>query len=298
MINTTQDILLNNPITLSPDTHITCSLVESVASSSSVSILLSKEAIKRVLASRTIFDHITKSGVPIYGHSTGFGPFVGYSSAEKGGPQHGSGLIAHLTAGSGDIAPRETVRATMFIRAHTLAQGHSAIPLDTLEAYLTLLREDVTPAVPEIGSVGASGDLTPLAHIARVISGEGYVRTEDTIIPASTALQQRGLSAIELNGRDALALVNGTAFMSAYASMALARAIRLLHYAEAITGWMYRILGCRSQALDPRLHKARNHVEQIKSASRIRNEASRFGDWEDPLAHSRKCIRFAVLHRF
>ena len=281
MINTSRDVLANTPITLSPDTYIDCRLVESVANNSSTSIILSKEAIECVLTSRSIFDRVKESGTPIYGHSTGFGPFVAYSSAEHGGPQHGAGLIAHLTSGSGDIAPKETVRATMFIRAHTLAKGYSAIPLDTLEAYVTLLREDIIPAVPEIGSVGASGDLTPLAHIARVLAGEGYVRTSETIIPAHKALQEKGLSAIELAGRDALALVNGTAFMSAYASITVARAIRLLQYAESLTGWMYRILGCRAQALAPELHRARNHEEQIKSAARIRNEASRYGDWED-----------------
>ena len=281
MIDTSREILADTPITLSPNAPLTCSLVESVALNRSTPIILSTEAIERVLTSRVVFDQVKKSGAPIYGHTTGFGPFVAYSSAGKGGPDHGAGLIAHLTSGSGDIAPKEAVRATMLIRAHTLAKGYSAIPLPTLEAYLALIKEDIIPAVPEIGSVGASGDLTPLAHIARVLSGDGYVRTEDSIIPASQALQEKGLSAIHLEGRDALALVNGTAFMSAYASLAVVRTIRLLHYAEALTGWMYRILGCRAQALDSRLHKARNHSEQIRSAARIRNEASRYGDWED-----------------
>ena len=269
-------------LTLSPSAFLTCPKVESISRQKNVSISLSAEATEAVLASRSIFNAVCEEGTPIYGVTTGFGPFVKYPSSENGGLTHGAGLIAHLTAGSGDIAPEEAVRATMLIRAHTLSKGHSAIPLETLEAYLSLLRNNVIPAVPEIGSVGASGDLTPLAHIARVLVGEGYVRSNDSIIQASEALLQKGLQPILLAGRDALALVNGTAFMTAYAALATSRTIRLLHYAEALTGWMYRILGCRAQALAPRLHEVRSHQEQIKSAAAIRKEAARFGAWEDP----------------
>ena len=281
MVNTSNGVLEHTSITLSPNLHVNCQQVEAVALDPTVSFHLAPEAVDRIDASRAIFDRVKQSGTPIYGHTTGFGPFVSYSSAEKGGLRHGAGLIAHLTSGSGDIAPSEAVRATMFIRSHTLAKGSSAIPLNTLEAYLALLTQNITPAVPEIGSVGASGDLTPLAHIARVLVGQGYVRTVDSIIPAMEALQEKGLSPIHLEGRDALALVNGTAFMSAYAALAVSKATRLLYYAEALTGWMYRILGCRAQALAPQLHTARNHSQQTKSAASIRNEAARYGDWED-----------------
>lgn len=281
MTGTSQAVLNQTSIALSPDSWLDCQVVETIAQNTSTSVRLSTSAIERILASRAIFDQAISDGVPIYGHTTGFGPFVSYSSAERGGKKHGAGLIAHLTSGSGDIASEEAVRATMLIRAHTLAKGSSAIPLKTLEAYIRLLSENVVPAVPELGSVGASGDLTPLAHIARVLVGEGYVRTSDSIIPASEALSMKGLDPIPLAGRDALALVNGTAFMSAYAALAVAKAVRLVHYAEALTGWMYRILGCRAQALDAKLHQARKHAEQIKSAARIRNEAARYGPWED-----------------
>ena len=276
-----QGAIERSSLTISTNTPVTCQLVESISCQQEVAIELSDSAKESIIASRTIFNRACADGTPVYGVTTGFGPFVKFPSAEKGGNVHGAGLIAHLTSGSGEIAPQEVVRATMFIRATTLAKGHSAIPLETLEAYLDLLRQNIIPAVPEIGSVGASGDLTPLAHIARVLVGEGYVRTDETIIQANEALTHKGMQPIHLEGRDALALVNGTAFMTAYASIAVSRAIRLLRYAEALTGWIYRILGCRAQALDPRLHAVRVHEQQIKSAASIRKEAARFGAWED-----------------
>ena len=268
-------------IELSPEYSIDCVAVENVATTPNVPITLSKSSKKKLLSSIDILARVHSNGTPIYGVTTGFGPFVQFPSANHGGNKHGTGLIAHLTSGSGEIAPPEIVRATMFIRAHTLSKGYSAIPVGILEAYLNLIKNNIIPAVPEIGSVGASGDLTPLAHIARVLVGEGYVRKSDSIVQATEALREHGLSPVQLSGRDALALVNGTAFMTAYTSLAIVQAIRLIHYAEALTGWMYRLLGCRAQALDPRLHQARLHEEQVRSAARIYTEASRFGPWEN-----------------
>ena len=276
-----QSVLEHSRVTLSPDTFLTCPDIEVISQRETIDLELSDEATSIIQSSLAVFHETCKRGIPVYGVTTGFGPFVTYPSAEKGGHSHGSGLIAHLTAGSGEIAPEDVVKATMVIRALTLSKGHSAIPLQTLEAYLTLLRNSIIPAVPEIGSVGASGDLTPLAHIARVLVGEGYVRSGDTIVQAQDALREKETQPIPLAGRDALALVNGTAFMTAYASLAIARTIRLVHYAEGLTGWIYRILGCRAQALAEPLHHVRGHQEQLKSAAAIRKEAARYGAWEN-----------------
>jgi histidine ammonia-lyase/tyrosine ammonia-lyase len=137
------------------------------------------------------------------------------------------------------------------------------------------------PAVPEIGSLGASGDLTPLAHVARVCTGEGLVLGDDAEpTPAGPALDRAGLDPVALDARDALALVNGTSFMTAAAALALARGRRLLGRAEALTGWAYRVLGCSLEALDPRLHEVRGHAGQSESAAAIHEEATRHGPAE------------------
>jgi len=158
----------------------------------------------------------------------------------------------------------------MIARAQAVAQGHSGLAPDVFIQYLRVLQRGIVPAVPTIGSVGASGDLIPLAHIARVLTGEGRVLDDGVARPAAPALNAAGLSVTDLSGRDALALVNGTSFMTAYAALALARTQRLLQRAEALTAWIYQALGATTQPLDPRLHQARGHRGQRESAAAIR----------------------------
>jgi len=166
-------------------------------------------------------------------------------------------------------------------RLQALAQGHSAVHLSVFDALLDLLRLPLTPAVPEIGSLGASGDLTPLAHVARVLTGEGRVLTDDgSTRSAREVLRTAGRDPVSLDRRDALALVNGTAFMTGLAALGLARAERLVERAEQLTGWAYRLLGCSLEALDDRLHDARGHTGQTESAAVIRSEATRYGSAE------------------
>jgi len=239
------------------------------------------EAARHALAlSFENFAALRRRGDPVYGLTTGFGPLVAYPSAGGGGTAHGMALIAHLAAGCGPLAPAPVVRATMIARANVLIQGSSGIAPDVLESYLDLLRRGVVPAVPEIGSVGASGDLIPLAHIARVLAGQGEALTLEALsqkaltqggrpVPAADALREAGLQAVSLEGRDALGLVNGTSFMTAFAALAVARTERLLVRAEGLTGWAYRLLRCRRQALDPRLHRARGYAGQCQSAEAI-----------------------------
>ena len=244
-------------------------------------VCLAPDALRRMEASRAAFLEVQEAGEAIYGVTTGFGPFARWASAEQGGCRHGAGLIAHLGAGCGAPAPEEVVRAAMLLRANTLAQGYSGARIEVVEAYLDLLGSGLIPLTPEIGSVGASGDLIPLAHIARVLMGEGEAFRHGSRMSARDALEAVGLRPLPLEGRDALALTNGTSFLTAYAALAVARAERLLSRAEALAGWMYRLLGCRAAALDSRLHTARGQSGQSRSAAAIRREASRFGSWDD-----------------
>jgi histidine ammonia-lyase/tyrosine ammonia-lyase len=174
----------------------------------------------------------------------------------------------------------------MLIRAQNIAQGYSGIHPDLLRAYLRLLEIGITPCVPAIGSVGASGDLIPLSFIARALSGssgspDARVVYQNREMPAAEALALAGLMPMALEGRDALSLTNGTSFLTAYATIAVARAERLLAWGEKLTGWLYRLLGARTAALDPRLHEVRGHIGQYESAENIRQEVERFGTSED-----------------
>ncbi len=295
-------------LTVGVDCRLDCEALERVARMSAPRIRLSARSQAAMDASRDILLRRQAAGDAIYGVTTGFGPFVRYDSAANGQAAHGEGLIAHLGAGWGPSAPADVVRASMLLRVHTLAQGWSGVRPNVVGGYIEMLANGIVPSVPIIGSVGASGDLIPLAHIARALCGQGDVLCTASVhgraggdtanaaaaaqtetytgamagaIPAADALSAAGMTPLELDGRDALALTNGTAFLTAYAALAVARAERLIARAEDLTGWLYRALGCRASALDPRLHHARGHTGQRQSAAAIRAEAGRYGAWED-----------------
>jgi histidine ammonia-lyase/tyrosine ammonia-lyase len=256
-----------------PDQSITCSALERAALDVDAPLRLSDNAQDALARSRRALDTLLDDGATVYGSTTGFGPLVDYDAADRGGTAHADGLLAHLSTGAGDWTPDPVVRGTALARVQALVQGYSGLRPIVVDRYLDLFRAGLRPAVPTIGSLGASGDLTPLAHIARVLTGDGHVRADGDLVPARRALDAAGLEPVVLEGRDALALVNGTSYMTAYAALAVARGFRLLRRAEALTGWIYRLLGCAPQALDARLHAVRGHDGQQTTAARIRSAA-------------------------
>lgn len=267
---------------LGPDVQLTCEALEAAARHPGIALQVTSAGEDALQAARDALEGVRAEGTPVYGVTTGFGPLVDYDSDDESA-SHAQGLLAHLSTGSGRLAPRPVARATCVARVQALAQGHSAIRPHVLRAFLGIIDDDLTPAIPEIGSVGASGDLTPLAHAARVLTGTGRVLQPDgTVVPARQALDAAGREPLDLDGRDALAIVNGTSFMTAYAAVAVARTERLLNRAECLTGWAYRLLGSPLQALDARLHAARGHSGQIASAAAIYAEATRGGARERP----------------
>ncbi|MBC8142678.1 MAG: aromatic amino acid lyase [Armatimonadetes bacterium] len=258
-----------------------CMRVEMVGNADTPDVSFSSAANEHIEASYQNFLRHHDSGVPIYGTTTGFGPHV--VSETGGDAAQGAALIAHLGAGYGADAPAGIVRAAMMLRLNTVGQGYSGVSPDAAGAYLALLRSGVAPCVPATGSVGASGDLVPLSHIANVLMGGGEAVYGGERLPAGECLRRAGLSPVALSGRDALALVNGTSFLTAYAAIAVARGQRLLYVAETLTGWMYRLLGCRADALNEDLNVLRGHGGQKQSAAAIREEAERFGKYEDTM---------------
>lgn len=291
------DALASQPVDeIGPDRPLRAADVYAVASARDVQVRFDTQAREAMQRSHALLLAAIERGEPIYGVTTGFGPFVAYPANENGGHDHGEGLLNHLLVGHGTPAPVEVVRATMLIRARTLSLGFSGIHVQAAEQLLRLLTHDVHPWIPQVGSVGASGDLTPLAYIAQVLAGRGRVLGEQgESCEASQALGKAGLEPMPLDSRDALAMVNGTSFMSAFLALACMRMERLLAYAEQLTGWLYRLLGCSSQPLDARLHEARGYVGQCESARNIQQEAARFGNWRQPHRPLQEvyCIRCA-----
>jgi histidine ammonia-lyase/tyrosine ammonia-lyase len=267
-------------LSLGPDVQLSSEALERAARTPDTQIRLTAAADDALRTARDALEQVRDAGAAVYGVTTGFGPLHEYS-AEEGPVDHGQGLLAHLATGTGDLAAPAVVRAMMLARLQALAQGHSAIRPATMDGVLAFFEANLVPAVPEIGSLGASGDLTPLAHVARACTGRGRV-LDDSGAPedADAALRRAGMEPLSLDARDALALVNGTSFMTGTAALAVARAERLLERAEALTGWAYRLLGCSLEALDPRLHEARGHGGQVDSAAAIREAATRQGPAE------------------
>jgi histidine ammonia-lyase/tyrosine ammonia-lyase len=244
-------------ITLHVAPTLTPELLEQASCADELHITFSNDALLAVEASHTALQRVIAAKKPVYGITTGFGPLVQFQTTNN--DAQGLGLIQHLGAGFGAPLEAYIVRATMLLRLHTLAQGHSGISREALFHYAHYATERVMPDVPSIGSLGASGDLIPLAHIAR-------------------AMTQRADQTFTLTGRDALALVNGTSCSTALAALALVRAERMIAQLEDITGWIMRLLQCRKNSLHPRLHAAKGHQGQIIAARNIAQEVDNFAD--------------------
>src|ERR1043165_9765098 len=169
------------------------------------------EAVAAMATSREIIDDIERQGRPVYGVSTGFGALANTFIAPERRAELQHALIRSHAAGVGAPMPREVVRAMMLLRVRSLALGHSGVRPLVAQALVDLLNHDITPWVPEHGSLGASGDLAPLAHCALVLMGEGWVLAKDGArIPGAEALHSAGLTPIELAAKEGLALINGT----------------------------------------------------------------------------------------
>lgn len=266
-------------LTLSPAYRLQCADVFRIACGATT-LHISHEALSAMQRSHDALQTILKRGDAVYGLTTGFGPLVRYDGTAN--DAQGMGLISHLGAGYGENVEPEVVRGAMLTRLHTLAQGMSGIAPATAQFYATLLNKNIIAAVPSIGSLGASGDLIPLAHIVRAMTGEGEVLHGSETVPAQQALHENGLQPCALTSRDALALVNGTSFSSSYMALTIERSRRLLACAEDITGWIMCVLRCRMSSLDARLHTAKGHRGQDESAQNIMRAIELNGYNEDP----------------
>lgn len=232
--------------------------------------VISVDARARMCASVALRDELIATGQPIYGVTTG----VGDSVKHHLGPQRAGflqdNLVRLLLTGTGSDASPEVVRAMMLIRANCLARGYSAIRPVAVELMLSLLEHDVVPMVPERGSVGASGDLTPLAYLARVLIGEGAVVYGGVRRDAGEVLRECGLTPLTLEPKEALALLNGTSFTAAFAALAVHDAAELALAADVCTALAVEALTGNADHFHPRLHAQKPHPGQMRSAARTR----------------------------
>lgn len=242
--------------------------VEAVARSG-VRVELAESARRRVDASRAVVDEILSSGAVVYGVNTGFGKLAEVRVPLDQLNRLQLNLLRSHACGVGEPFSEHVVRAMLLLRANVLATGHAGCRSIVVERVLDLLNAGVHPVVPSRGSVGASGDLAPLAHLALTLVGEGEAIVGGDVMAAGDALRRAGIAPLELAAKEGLALINGTQASVAVAALALQSASRLLDAADVICALSLDALAGTDAAFDPAVHAARPHPGQLASAARV-----------------------------
>jgi histidine ammonia-lyase len=231
---------------------------------------LSDDARRKMRAARELVERAAHGlREHTYGINTGFGRFVSESIPEDQAEELQLRLLRSHACGVGEPYPREIVRAAMLLRANALAKGNSGARIETVELLLECLTRGVLPYVPSRGSVGASGDLAPLAHLGLPLVGEGDAWYDDELLPGADALAAAGLEPTRLAAKEGLSLVNGTQFMAAYGALGVVRARRLVKVADLACALSIEALqGSRTSFL-PQIHRLRPLRGQAASAANV-----------------------------
>jgi histidine ammonia-lyase len=233
-------------------------------------VSLARRARAAMETSRALIDRLAAGDEPIYAVNTGVGLLADVRIPREDLDQLQRNVVRSHAAGVGPPLPREVVRAMMLIRANVLAKGLSGIRTSVAEQLCEFLNRGVTPVVPSQGSVGASGDLAPLAHIALVLIGEGEAEYQGSVGPGGEALRKAGLQPLELHPKEGISLINGTQGMLAIACLELENAELLADAADVVCAMTLDALRGTPRAFDERIHAARPQTGQIESAARLR----------------------------
>lgn len=262
----------------------------------SPAVALSREAAKRVERAAEAVQQLLARGEIAYGITTGFGAFKDRIISPEQVQTLQRNIILSHAVGAGDPFDIPTTRAIMLIRANTLARGHSGIRLSTLQSLINLLNHGVHPIIPQKGSLGASGDLAPLAHMSLTLIGEGEAEFAGEVLTGSEALERAGLRPVVLAAKEGLALTNGTTVMCALGTIAVQRSERLSQVADVAGCLSLEALHGTLLAFDDRIHQLRPHPRQIVCASYLRQllDGSEFVRHHDPRnvqdAYTLRCI--------
>ncbi|HEV8359818.1 MAG TPA: histidine ammonia-lyase [Candidatus Thermoplasmatota archaeon] len=231
---------------------------------------LDEAALERVQASRRVVEGLVKRGAVVYGVTTGVGELARKTISPAEAAKLQRNLILSTAAGTGPSLAEDEVRAMMVLRLNALAKGVSGVRPIVLQQLEAMLNANLLPDVPCQGSVGASGDLAPLAHLALAMMGEGEVGVKGKLQPAAQALAKAGLKPLELQAKEGLSLINGTQAMTALGILAVHDGYRLLQDAQVAAAMSLEALLGTDKAFDARLHEARPHDGQKTVARNLR----------------------------
>jgi histidine ammonia-lyase len=234
-------------------------------------VLLQAEARAAVERARSVVDHLVENEIVVYAVNTGVGHLADMHIAQSEVHKLQLNLVRSHCVGVGEPLAQEVTRAMMLLRANSLAKGFSGVRPVVIDTLCEMLNRSVHPVIPSQGSVGASGDLAPLAHLALVLIGEGEcIDASGTRIPSGDALKQAQIKPLVLQAKESISLINGTQGMLAVGTLALLAAEILVDSADALGGLACDALKGTDAAFDERIHKVRPHGGQVKTASNLR----------------------------
>lgn len=232
-------------------------------------IRLADSSIAKVKKCREYVDQVIANGDVVYGLTTGFGKFSTVNIATENIAELQLNLIRSHSCSVGPPYDEVTTRAIMLLRIAVLAKGHSGIRLETLQTLIAMLNKGVHPVIPRRGSVGASGDLSPLSHLVLVLIGEGEAIYRGQQYDGATAMQKAGIKPVELAAKEGLALNNGTQVMAAIGTLSLLRAEKLCRQADITAAMSIDALMGTDKAFDPLIHGLRPHPGQLLCAENL-----------------------------
>lgn len=230
---------------------------------------LADAARARIATAAKFVESLLERDRPVYGVTTGFGKFADVVISAADGAELQRNLLLSHACGVGELLPEEVVRAILLLRANALALGHSGVRPEVVDTLLAMVNEGVHPAVPSQGSVGASGDLAPLAHAMLVLIGEGQAFHRGQLVSGAEAMSAAGIAPITLRAKEGLALINGTQVMTAIGALAVHDAENLAAAADVAAALTIEALLGTTAAFDARAHAVRPHAGQQLSAANI-----------------------------
>ena len=235
-------------------------------------LALSEDAKARIQKCRDYLDKkMETQTTPIYGITTGFGSLCNHSISKEDLSTLQKNLVMSHACGTGEFVPKEIIRIMILLKVQSLSYGNSGVQVITVQRLIDFFNNDVLPVVYNQGSLGASGDLAPLANLMLPLLGLGEVHYKGEIVPAEVVMKEFGWEAITLQSKEGLALLNGTQFMSSYGTYVLLKAFRLSYLADLIGAVSLDAFDGRIEPFFDQVHQIRHHEGQIKTAERFRN---------------------------
>ncbi|MCX7784964.1 MAG: histidine ammonia-lyase [candidate division WOR-3 bacterium] len=230
---------------------------------------LNKKSIAQIIKSHSLVNQVAKGKTPVYGVNTGFGALANILLEEDNIKDLQKNLILSHAVGAGSFIKKEIVRTAMFLRANMLAKGYSGVRPQLINLLLTMLNKDIVPLVPETGSVGASGDLAPLAFIALTLLGYGKVWYQNKMMPTKSVFKRAGINPLNLEPKEGLALINGTEVMSASGVWVVSEARYLTKINDIASAMSIVALQGKIEPFDLRIMNLKPHPEQTITAKTL-----------------------------